>query len=578
MSISSLSGHCHESHFYLVIFVFLSNFVRFAQFFVMAACYHVDSDSDASSSDFSIPPTVDSRKKRMPFPKRQEMLPIFSLTPESQNKGDEGRSIPTDVEGSLKHFVGENESGSDIKGYTPPPPRRKRKLSLRQDFHGVGEIQRPVTHEFMSHKNDEKGNCDLNMEERQEFKSSVSMHSRKGSSSDAVSNQKERPREKKDFRERGRKQKNVENSREASPSSSDCKIVSLAETDSDSWESCRNLSRTSEEREIFRRQLGERKRQRELSEKRYQERLTSTIVGRDQTRAPQDDLNECSPRPVSVWQKGSDSHGNRTFSGNIREDVASGKRVNDQKFAKVKLEKEDILATKRKSCCKHLCLLKLGTRGIRHAREKYFRLKCQDRPLSLQWLVGEGDTQNEDQIRFGGEDFRPQNSLMCEYKIFGRGVCRHAFKLIFCIGNHTLDRLRFLKNQSVEVKKPLGRVRGSLSYILESWMQDFFHNNCEKLPNKDILHLPDSFSKLEVWKIFKSTFADFDKTEKVTYRYWCKMWTNHFPNVKIPKLNRFGVCADCEEFKTIREKAVTADEKSKKLFVYQFQFGMILSL
>ena len=269
-------------------------------------------------------------------------------------------------------------------------------------------------------------------------------------------------------------------------------------------------------------------------------------------------------------EKRSDSHDSRSISGYIREDLAPRRRLNDQKFAKVKLEKEDILATKRKSCCKYLCLLKLGTRGIRLAREKYFRLKCQDRPLSLQWLVGEGDTQNEDQIRFGGEDFRPENSRVSDYKVFGRGVCRQAFKLVFCIGNHSLDRL--LKNQSVEVKRPVGRVRGSLSYILESWMQDFFENNCEKLPNKDILHLPDSYSKLEVWKLFKSTFPDYDKTENVTYRYWCKMWTNHFPNVKIPKLNRFGVCADCEEFKTIREKAVTADEKSKKLSIYEFQF------
>ena len=53
---------------------------------------------------------------------------------------------------SPKNVMGENESGSDIQGYTPPPPGRKRKLSLQQDFHGIGEIQRPVTHEFMSHK------------------------------------------------------------------------------------------------------------------------------------------------------------------------------------------------------------------------------------------------------------------------------------------------------------------------------------------------------------------------------------------------------------------------------------------
>jgi hypothetical protein len=45
----------------------------------------------------------------------------------------------------------------------------------------------------------------------------------------------------------------------------------------------------------------------------------------------------------------------------------------------------------------------------------------------------------------------------------------------------------------------------------------------------------------------------------------------------MPKLNRFGVYVDYEEFKTIGEKAMTADEKSKKLFVHQFQFGMTRS-
>ena len=249
MSINSLSGHCQKSHFYLVVFVFSTNFLRFAQFLAMAACYHVNLDSDASSSNFLIPPTVESQKERKPFQKREEIMRIFSLTLESQTKGGEGKSILLNVEGFLKHVLGENEFGSDIKGYTPPPPGQKRKLSLRQDFHGVGEIQRPMTHEFISHKNDEKENRDLNIEERQECKSLISMHYRKGSSSDDVSNQKERPHEKKN--EIRRKQNDVENSREASPSSSDCKIVSLAETDSDSWESCQNLSRISEEQKIF---------------------------------------------------------------------------------------------------------------------------------------------------------------------------------------------------------------------------------------------------------------------------------------------------------------------------------------
>jgi hypothetical protein len=78
-----------------------------------------------------------------------------------------------------------------------------------------------------------------------------------------------------------------------------------------------------------------------------------------------------------------------------------------------------------------------------------------------------------------------------------------------------------------------------------------------------VIHLPDSYSKLEVWQTFKTSFSNFDKGANVTYRFWCKTWKKHFSHVKIPHVNRFGVCADCEEFKTIRDKAIIAEEKSK---------------
>ena len=76
-------------------------------------------------------------------------------------------------------------------------------------------------------------------------------------------------------------------------------------------------------------------------------------------------------------------------------------------------------------------------------------------------------------------------------------------------------------------------------------------------------HLPDNFSKFEVWKLFKSKLSEFDQCANVTYQFWCKTWKKHFSHVKIPHVNRFGVCADCEEFKTIRDKAIIAEEKSK---------------
>jgi hypothetical protein len=94
-------------------------------------------------------------------------------------------------------------------------------------------------------------------------------------------------------------------------------------------------------------------------------------------------------------------------------------------------------------------------------------------------------------------------------------------------------------------------------------MEDFFSHNCEKLPNKDVSHLPDNFLKFEVWKIFKSKLSHFDQCAKMTYQFWCKIWEKYFLLVKIPKVNCFEACADCEEFKIIHEKAMTIEEKIK---------------
>jgi hypothetical protein len=61
-----------------------------------------------------------------------------------------------------------------------------------------------------------------------------------------------------------------------------------------------------------------------------------------------------------------------------------------------------------------------------------------------------------------------------------------------------LERLNRLRNQDVIMPKHVGRVRTSVSYILESWMEEFFSKTCEELSNKDVSHFPDNFSKLEV--------------------------------------------------------------------------------
>jgi hypothetical protein len=86
----------------------------------------------------------------------------------------------------------------------------------------------------------------------------------------------------------------------------------------------------------------------------------------------------------------------------------------------------------------------------------------------LQWLIKKGEIQNDEKITNEEVFSQAKSNANKEYKIFGSSFCRLGFKNVFCVGNHMLERLNRLRNQDVIMPKPVGRVRTSVSYILES--------------------------------------------------------------------------------------------------------------
>jgi hypothetical protein len=141
----------------------------------------------------------------------------------------------------------------------------------------------------------------------------------------------------------------------------------------------------------------------------------------------------------------------------------------------------------------------------------------------LQWLI-----ERRSGFNIGGEQMDleedGQEGSSSTYKVLDSQCCRKAFKLVFCVGNHVLAQLGRNNNQDVMAEKPFGQPRSAFYFIVEQWMKNYFDFNCEKLPNKKIIHLPNSLSKWDLWNTFR---------------------------------------ADCEEFKTIRDRAMTSDDKNK---------------
>ncbi len=109
--------------------------------------------------------------------------------------------------------------------------------------------------------------------------------------------------------------------------------------------------------------------------------------------------------------------------------------------------------------------------------------------------------------------------------------------------------------------------------VLIEWLQDFFKTRVESLPNKNILHLPDNYTKWEIFKLFNSQYVTRDATAKIQYEAFTRIWRQNFSHVKIPPVSRFSACADCEEFKTMRDKAISDVEKGMTLLLISNLFS-----
>ena len=194
-------------------------------------------------------------------------------------------------------------------------------------------------------------------------------------------------------------------------------------------------------------------------------------------------------------------------------------------------------------CCDRMCLSNFGLEQIIQHRRYYFGLKHVERNVVLR-----GCLEKTLQGRTG-------------YCVNGKRICRNAFKKLYSVGNDRLQRVSrdiFFKIENDVFRKEKSSV--SLSFV--QWMTTFLSKHVESLPNKDLFHLPDNWTKGEVFEMFKVDLLEREETT-MTYGYFCRLWLEEFPRVRIPEHSHFTACTPCTEFKHLRDKATLEVEKSK---------------
>ena len=84
---------------------------------------------------------------------------------------------------------------------------------------------------------------------------------------------------------------------------------------------------------------------------------------------------------------------------------------------------------------------------------------------------------------------------------------------------------------------------------------------CENQPNKKGRHLPDNYSKAEVFKIYMASLDADREDGHASFSSFHRVWGKSFPEVKIPAVNRFSQCSHCRYYKTLRDKGPSLMDK-----------------
>ena len=116
-----------------------------------------------------------------------------------------------------------------------------------------------------------------------------------------------------------------------------------------------------------------------------------------------------------------------------------------------------------------------------------------------------------------------------DYHIGSILLCRREFKRIHSIDNLRLSRIqtRLEKDPTIYSKEYHAWSSGPITNIAISWMRDFFSKHGESIPDKETIHIPDNFSRQEIYNFYEEFVQGAEGNNNfIRYAYFNKTMEN----------------------------------------------------
>ncbi|KAL3698852.1 hypothetical protein R1sor_012928 [Riccia sorocarpa] len=123
-----------------------------------------------------------------------------------------------------------------------------------------------------------------------------------------------------------------------------------------------------------------------------------------------------------------------------------------------------------------------------------------------------------------------------------------------------MQRLRLQDKHPASIDT-VARQPSAEAFILLEWLDSFFLSHCERQHADGKYHLPNNFTKKEVYDHYRTDTVQVH--ECLQYSSFKHYSVKFYPLVTIPATNKFSVCDFCKLYKSKHDKGVTRIEKAE---------------